>query len=479
MFSFEQSQCCFMVIDSDEARRNALNIIFHFIGVDMEAVTIEHLLTTENIKERYSGIIVGLIDDTVESKEISRYLEDKDSPPVILISNKTNDNIVTTNCAGVLFEPFNYMNVIEAIKHCHNMSNKKLITKKNEHRNRNGLLRALVGNSYVIKKLRRLIVKVAPTDSNVMIFGESGTGKEIVARNIHQYSDRHEKPFIAINCGAIPSELLESELFGYEKGAFTGAISSRKGKFELAEGGTIFLDEIGDMPTSMQVKLLRILQEKTFERVGGNKTISLNVRVIAATHQKLENMVLTGRFRQDLYYRINVFPIEVPSLKERIDDIPLLVNYFIEKLSPVGVKIDFTPDALSSLCKYEWPGNIRELSNLIERLTITHPNQLISFLELPDKYKNKESVFVNSEESSADHYLSTSLEYKEKYFEGLTLIPPEGIVLKNKINDIECDFINKALKVESGVIARAANRLGMKRTTLIEKMRKHGISYNE
>ncbi|AVQ86871.1 sigma-54-dependent Fis family transcriptional regulator [Plesiomonas shigelloides] len=485
MYTTEETAGHFMLIDNDETRRNTFSIILNFIGIDITAVTTEYIFTVNNTKEKYTGIIIGLINDTTKLKKILTYLESSDSPPVIFISSEINRMTTIENCAGILSEPFNYLSVIDAIKHCHIMPNKKINDNQSKHRNRRELLRSLTGNSFAIKKLRQLIIKVAPTDSNVMIFGESGTGKEIVARNIHQYSDRHEKPFIAINCGAIPSELLESELFGYEKGAFTGAISSRKGKFELAEGGTIFLDEIGDMPTSMQVKLLRILQEKAFERVGGNKTISLNVRVIAATHQKLENMVLTGRFRQDLYYRINVFPIEIPSLKERIDDIPLLVNYFIEKLSPVGVKIDFTPDALSSLCKYEWPGNIRELSNLIERLTITHPNQLIDSFDLPDKYKDKENIpckggcSINEVEDTNKRYCfyGTS-KYDKKYFKQIALLPEEGVVLKSKIDDVERNFIKKSLEIESGVIARAANLLGMKRTTLVEKMRKHGIKYD-
>lgn len=476
MYLPEKTEGRFMLIDNDEARKNTLWLIFNFIGIDITVVTTEYILTTDNTKEKYTGIIIGLINNTTELKKISSYLESRDSPPVIFISNEVNHMTSFTNCVGVLFEPFDYVSVIEAINHCNDICNKKKQNYTYEYRN--SFFRDLIGTSYAIKKLRRLIIKAAPTNSNVMIFGESGSGKEVVARNIHRYSSRNENPFIAINCGAIPSELLESELFGYEKGAFTGATTSRKGKFELADGGTIFLDEIGDMPTSMQVKLLRVLQERTFERVGGNKTICLNIRIIAATNQKLESMVYAGRFRQDLYYRLNVFPIEVPSLRERIDDIPLLINHFIKKLSRLNEKIEFTPRALNSLCKYKWPGNIRELSNLIERLTITHPNQSIDFIDLPDKYKDKESVSINSEIYSTPDVSCSSLESKKNSLEGFNLLPPEGVSLKNKINDIERNFINEALKIEAGVISRAAILLAMKRTTLIEKMRKYGISYN-
>ncbi|AVQ88765.1 hypothetical protein C7R88_13140 [Plesiomonas shigelloides] len=242
-----------MLIDNDEARKNTLWLIFNFIGIDITVVTTEYILTTDNTKEKYTGIIIGLINNTTELKKISSYLESRDSPPVIFISNEVNHMTSFTNCVGVLFEPFDYVSVIEAINHCNDICNKKKQNYTYEYRN--SFFRDLIGTSYAIKKLRRLIIKAAPTNSNVMIFGESGSGKEVVARNIHRYSSRNENPFIAINCGAIPSELLESELFGYEKGAFTGATTSRKGKFELADGGTIFLDEIGDMPTSMQVKL--------------------------------------------------------------------------------------------------------------------------------------------------------------------------------------------------------------------------------
>jgi Response regulator containing CheY-like receiver, AAA-type ATPase, and DNA-binding domains len=203
-----------------------------------------------------------------------------------------------------------------------------------------------------------------------LILGESGTGKEVVARNVHFLSERKDGPFIPVNCGAIPGELLESELFGHEKGAFTGAISARKGRFELAEGGTLFLDEIGDMPLQMQVKLLRVLQERTFERVGGNKPLQCNVRIIAATHRNLETMISEDKFREDLYYRLNVFPIDSPALRQRKDDIPLLLQELNSRIQGDGVEgVRFTEQAIASLMEHEWAGNVRELSNLVERLT--------------------------------------------------------------------------------------------------------------
>ncbi len=249
----------------------------------------------------------------------------------------------------------------------------------------------LVGETPAVQNVRFLIEQVSKTDANVLILGESGTGKEVVARNVHLLSRRREGPFVPVNCGAIPGELLESELFGHEKGAFTGAISARKGRFELAQGGTLFLDEIGDMPLQMQVKLLRVLQERSYERVGGSKSIQADVRVIAATHRNLEDMIESGKFREDLYYRLNVFPIENPSLSERADDITLLLKELTRRVSEVsGTSVKFTERAIESLKIHSWPGNIRELSNLVERMVIMFPDKVVDVSDLPRKYQHIE-----------------------------------------------------------------------------------------
>ncbi|NIR61747.1 MAG: sigma-54-dependent Fis family transcriptional regulator, partial [Gammaproteobacteria bacterium] len=261
------------------------------------------------------------------------------------------------------------------------------------------LFRSLVGNSRAIRTVHRLIERVADSDATVMILGESGTGKEVVARNIHYHSLRRDRPFVPVNCGAIPGDLLESELFGHEKGAFTGAISARQGRFELAHGGTLFLDEIGDMPLPMQVKLLRVLQERTFERVGSNKSIEADVRIIAATHRNLEELIEEGRFREDLYYRLNVFPIEMPPLRERVEDIPLLINELITRIEhEKRGSVRLSPQAVLALCQYGWPGNVRELANLIERLAILHPFGVVEVTDLPDKFR----VEVPEEEDIAE-----------------------------------------------------------------------------
>jgi sigma-54 specific flagellar transcriptional regulator A len=329
---------------------------------------------------------------------------------------------------------------------------------------------------------------VAPSEANVLILGESGTGKEVIARNVHFLSNRTDSIFIPVNCGAIPGELLESELFGHEKGAFTGAIGTRKGRFELAEGGTLFLDEIGDMPLQMQVKLLRVLQERTYERVGGTKSIKCDVRVIAATHRNLEIMIEDGQFREDLYYRLNVFPIDSPALRERKEDIPLLLQELVSRLELDNAQIKFTANAMTSLMEHKWKGNVRELSNLVERLMILYPNQLIDVSDLPSKYKHLDVEAYEPDypdellerEAINAMYGGTDGESEDNDIEADNSVsaelPVDGLNLKEYISDLEVSLITQALEQQDWVVARAAETLGMRRTTLVEKMRKYNIS---
>jgi sigma-54 specific flagellar transcriptional regulator A len=271
-----------------------------------------------------------------------------------------------------------------------------------------------------------------------------------------------------LNCGAIPPDLLESELFGHEKGAFTGAITSRQGRFEMADSGTLFLDEIGDMSLSMQVKLLRVLQERTFERVGSNKCISVDVRIIAATHVNLEDAINQGRFREDLYYRLNVFPIETPPLRDRTDDLPLLVNDLVERLNHEGRgSIRMTTECIESLSKYNWPGNVRELANLIERLSILFPNGTIDVHDLPGKYRPAE--MGGAESGTRPSIVSLGAEASSSH------LPRVGLDLKEHLTQIESNLIRQALDDSNWVVAHAAKRLQMGRTTLVEKMRKLGL----
>ncbi len=330
------------------------------------------------------------------------------------------------------------------------------------------LFRNLVGGSPAVRGVRKLIEQVAATDATVLLLGESGTGKEVVARNIHYHSPRRYKPFVPVNCGAIPGDLLESELFGHEKGAFTGAITARRGRFEMAAGGTLFLDEIGDMPLPMQVKLLRVLQERTFERVGSNKSITADVRIVAATHSDLEAAIDTGKFREDLYYRLNVFPIDMPPLRSRVEDLPLLINDLITRMEhEKRGSIRLTPPALESLCGYPWPGNVRELANLVERLVILYPYGVVDVHDLPEKYQVGKALH---DEGPAEGDLGLSGVVAPN--QGL---PREGLDLKDHLTKLEMMLISQALDEAGGVVAHAAKRLSMGRTTLVEKMRKFGI----
>ncbi|GAB4392924.1 MAG: hypothetical protein Tsb005_09030 [Gammaproteobacteria bacterium] len=325
----------------------------------------------------------------------------------------------------------------------------------------------LVGNSQRINAIRELISQVAMNnDVSVLILGESGTGKEVVARSIHAQSERAHKPFVPINCGAIPADLLESELFGHEKGAFTGAICNRQGRFELAEGGTLFLDEIGDMPLSMQVKLLRVLQERCFERIGSNKSIKTNVRIIAATHRNLEQEIMDNKFREDLFYRLNVFPIEMPALRERIEDIPLLIDCFLTQaqLNHKQQIATINEEAMHCIKNYEWPGNVRELANVIERLNILYPNKAITVANLPAKFHEAISNDSAAENNVTlpTHDISSEL-------------ASDNFDLKEYLAKTEIYIITEALRHANWVVARAANQLNMQRTTLVEKIRKYNI----
>jgi sigma-54 specific flagellar transcriptional regulator A len=328
----------------------------------------------------------------------------------------------------------------------------------------------LVGCSAGMAAVRESMGKVAGRDVTVLILGESGTGKEIVARALHRASHRAEGPFVPLNCGAIPSELLESELFGHERGAFTGALSSKPGRFEMAHGGTLFLDEIGELPMSMQVKLLRVLQERCFERVGGSTTIKCNVRIIAATHRDLDEMIRVGEFREDLFYRLNVFPIVLPALRERSDDVAALVTQLSADVEGrQGVAVRFDDKALAALERYSWPGNVRELANLIERMAIAHAPGIVGFDELPPKITAASETPASADEQSLVR--TESLIDPDRP----PSLPVNGIDLKDYLNRLERSLIRQALDDTDSVVARAADRLHIRRTTLVEKMRKYGL----
>ncbi len=317
----------------------------------------------------------------------------------------------------------------------------------------------IIGESEGLKNCLSLVERVADSDATILVTGESGTGKELIAKAIHYNSPRAKGPFIAINCGAIPSELLESELFGHVKGAFTGAVANRAGRFELADEGTLFLDEIGDLDPSLQVKILRALQEKSFEPVGSTKTVSVNVRVITATNVDLDRAVAEGKFREDLYYRLNVIPIQIPALRERKTDVPLLLNFFLEKFNKNRAKkiTGFSQESLTSLMNYSWPGNIRELENLVERLTILKGQGEVIPADLPAKYKSAAACFAET---------------------GIIDIPDQGLDFNTAVDQFENALILKALEKTGWNKNQASILLRLNRTTLVEKMKKKGLGIN-
>ncbi|MFI9651768.1 sigma 54-interacting transcriptional regulator [Guyparkeria halopsychrophila] len=360
--------------------------------------------------------------------------------------------------------------------------------------------RGLIGNSPALEDVRHEVAQVAPTDATVLILGETGTGKEVVARMIHMLSERADKPFVPVNCGAIPGELLESELFGHEKGAFTGAITQRKGRFELAQGGTIFLDEIGDMPFSMQVKILRVLQERKFERVGGSASFDADVRIVAETHRDLLSMVDEGKFRQDLYYRLNVFPIQTQPLRALRDDLPEIASALIERLHRDGRPAPTLTEAVISVLKqHDWPGNVRELANVLERMGILAADRPARVADLPAHLQHLSPSVPESESDRraspvTDHPTAERLDPDPRSIWSLTenlgprlpltpeevedcdlTLPEEGISLKAQLEAIEQAWIQAALTQAEAVVARAARLLGIRRTTLVEKMRKYQI----
>ena len=382
-------------------------------------------------------------------------------------------------------------------------------------------VRLPTGTSAAIRDVIALIRQVAAFDSTALVLGESGTGKEVVARAIHDLSPRRGRPFVAVNCGAIPADLLESELFGHEKGSFTGAIAARKGRFEIAEGGTLFLDEIGDMSPSMQVKLLRVLQERVFERVGNHASIRCNVRIIAATHRNLEDSIARGTFREDLFHRINVFPIEMPPLRTRSEDIPLLIRDFVaHNMSEGRGRLQISQRALAALALHTWSGNVRELGNLVERLSIVCSNRVVEVRDLPPKYRPPEdwtlevkaldstlcvsalddasqAIAVEEEVSLSDEGALSVLE-SEAFeprplepsrlaptaieaatldpFAALTILPQEGLDLRAHLLAIERRLVEQALERSNGTVAHAARLLNLRRTTLVEKLRKLGMA---
>ncbi|MFK5984452.1 MAG: sigma-54 dependent transcriptional regulator [Pseudomonadota bacterium] len=543
------SNLSILIIDNNRSRSQSLKMLLEFM--DFTTTLITHLSENKLSQEKYDLLIYGdksAIDILSALRQLTISLP---QTPFVLLENDQPLPLDVLKqqfplCLGVFNEPFKqdgFLSLIAGLfpspsskpRTGHDGSDKSSGNYKQAEKIKTDtpqidiavnlvsqvsvhpyLEENLIGQSEGIKKVRKLIQQVANSNANVLILGDSGTGKEVVARCVHHLSKRQTQAYVPVNCGAIPADLLESELFGHEKGAFTGAINARQGRFELAQEGTLFLDEIGDMPLAMQVKILRILQEKMFERVGGNKSIIADVRILAATHRNLEERVADGSFREDLFYRLNVFPIEIPPLRDRVSDIPLLIQFLnqaIEQERDESVK--FSEQALASIFLHSWPGNIRELANLVERLAIIFGSDLIQYDDLPEKYQYSIEGFdysklteyenIETEATIAPKFelkkdelnnnikveiaenrdlsatnvnlksnVETQLNNKEKTV--FDLADDGTFDLKLHLGNLEQRLIEDALEKSNNVVAHAAKRLNIRRTTLVEKMRKYAVS---
>lgn len=478
----DKKEHCIVVYDPDQEHGSTLEAVLRFLGYELAtAHDMEQLEQQLKQTPMLLTVIVTGVQSKVEQQQITQLLslEATHILPIVLYKVPAEDAqplVLDYPPAWLSIKlPLIQTEFSSALQRVQAHLDSKLSEKGQRPAH---LFRSLIGRSPAIQAIRREIEQVGPTDANVLILGESGTGKEVVARNLHYHSKRRGKAFVPINCGAIPRDLLESELFGHEKGAFTGALTAREGRFSLAAGGTLFLDEIGEMPMDMQVKLLRVLEERVFEKVGGNKPIKADVRIVAATNCNLEQMVSEGNFREDLFYRLEVFPINLPSLRDRIEDLPLLISQLNERLTyEKRFSVEFSPSAILVLSHYQWPGNVRELANLIERLAIQHPNGLVEACDLPGKYRpdsgdpvNKDiqlEFFSGKDNQSQPSHSPTGFHLPE--------ISPDGLDMKSYISDIEKSLIAQALEETGGVVAHAAKLLGLRRTTLTEKMRKYGL----
>ncbi len=447
-----------LVVEDDNATRDTMVDLLSEVGYEVESATNGEEAIAMVLEYGFDMVITDLKMPKGDGIQVLEQIKKIDNRTIVIIC--TGYGTVDTAVKAMKLGAYEYITKpikIEEIKlvvqraldyqrlKTENVLLQKQLKTKYKFKN-------LIGDSEVMQRSFQFIEKIAATNSTVMICGESGTGKELVARAIHYNSDRKNEPMVPVNCGAIPEDLLESELFGYEKGAFTGALKTRIGRFELANGGTVFLDEIGDMSPALQVKILRVLQEHEFERLGGVKSIKVDIRVVAATHRDLEKAVKQGTFREDLYYRLNVIPFILPPLRERGSDIPLLANHFIGKFN-IEKKQNIngiSPEALKCLTRYHWPGNVRELENLMERLVILKGKGVIEQEDLPEK-------LLGAEWSNAVPSMD---------------IPDSGISFNTAVSEFERELILRALKKTNWIKNRAAKLLQLKRTTLVEKIKK-------
>ena len=454
-----------LVVDSNYTRGHSFLAVLGFIKVEARLITPEQLSSIPR-RELYNYLaIFSTAGDEIAQQFLARNRQDNCKYPVILLVDKSDLNrleivVQPPFISGLCFQS-DYYSLVQVLDQArmHNKRERRMQTRE---------CQPLIGNSNAIERINLMIDQVADTNASVLIFGDPGTGKEVIARNIHAQSARSHRPFVPINCGASSAGMLESELFGHATDSLAGATGPRQGRFELAEGGVLFLDEIGDMPISVQIKLLRVLQERCYEKVGGNESIKTDVRIIAATHHRLENLIADGRFREDLFYRLNVFPIETPPLYKRTSDIPLLVEELITRIERENRgSVRLSRKATTMLQQYHWPGNVRDLGNLIERLAIQFPHGVVDSKDLPLRYQ--------AQESAAPVAPGMDTRPDDAATADINQLPSDGIDMKKYLTSIEISLIEQALSKTNNVVARAASMLHIRRTTLVEKMRKYEI----
>ncbi len=463
MQNSDRSHIRLLIVDDDKAFRVATLALLRDEGYTVKAVRGSEEARRAIVEETFDCIISDLVMEGMNGLELLKYI--RETVPDTIVLMVTGFGSVQTAVEAMRLGAYDYIT-----KPC---NNDELIIKVSRAVDVHGkskelarlrsLVEAEVNFSNIVsrnEKMRqvfRLVRQVAETDVTAMVLGETGTGKELVARAIHFNSPRREKPFIAVQCSAIPGSLLESELFGYEKGAFTGAVRQHQGKFEEAEGGTIFLDEIADVPVELQTKLLRIIQEKQFTRLGSNVARTADVRIIAATHRNLEAMVAGGTFREDLFYRLNVFPITLPPLRERLDDIPLLADHLLAKYQSLGRQpiTGFAPSVIHDMINYDWKGNVRELENLIKRAIIKTDGSLITSVELP------QNLPVNGSREVLETPLTTAMPFKQ--------------YLSNLVRDAEQKYLLRMLKECRGNVNQIARMMEVDRKTIYRKLEEYSI----
>jgi len=442
-----------LVADDEANMRWVLERALTKAGYEVETVEDGQLALDRALAERPDLVLVDLKMPKIDGLSVLRRLKEHypDLLIVMMTAHGSTSTAVEAMKAGAqdyLMKPFDIDELLITVAKAFEVESLREQVDYLKGEAQQGSWQ-LVGNSEEMLAVKHLVERVAPTPATVLLQGESGTGKELVAQAIHSLSLRVERPYIRVNCAALTETLLESELFGHEKGAFTGAHARKTGRFELADSGTLFLDEIGELSVSVQAKLLRVLQEMTFERVGGEKTIKVDVRIIAATNRDLHKEVQEGRFREDLYYRLNVFPISIPPLREHRTDIPLLIEHFLDKLRTYGGCKTLAPEVLSQLMTYTWPGNVRELENVVERMVIISQGAVILMDSLP--------LFDTT----------SKLEKPPGTFE----LPPEGVSLE----EIEKSLLQQAMEQTGGNQSQAAKRLGLSRHAFLYRIEKYGI----